>query len=141
MVPASVFCSTFYVGWVMGFQRQAKVVGVKGKLITRILFLRTNSYILIFTVAFLGFVYRTEPQQLLSDFFKWGRAGRWCAQKVTAVIFFYPGELFFFGVISLGMLIVVAQRAFFLEDFASSWGRRTSLQYFAAKKAFFSRYG
>lgn len=29
MVPASVFCSTFYVGWVMGFKRQAKVVGLK----------------------------------------------------------------------------------------------------------------
>lgn len=29
LVPASVFCTTFYVGWVMGFQRQARVVGLK----------------------------------------------------------------------------------------------------------------
>ncbi|CDJ68316.1 transporter, putative [Eimeria necatrix] len=29
LVPMSVFCTTFYVGWVMGFQRQARIVGLK----------------------------------------------------------------------------------------------------------------
>ncbi|KAL8425737.1 hypothetical protein Efla_003115 [Eimeria flavescens] len=29
LVPLSVFCSTFYVGWVMGFERQARLVGLK----------------------------------------------------------------------------------------------------------------
>ncbi|CDI82783.1 transporter, putative [Eimeria praecox] len=29
LVPISVFCTTFYVGWVMGFQRQAAIVGLK----------------------------------------------------------------------------------------------------------------
>ncbi|XP_026191807.1 sodium- and chloride-dependent betaine transporter [Cyclospora cayetanensis] len=29
LVPISVLCTTFYVGWVMGFQQQSKVVGLK----------------------------------------------------------------------------------------------------------------
>ncbi|KAL8455160.1 hypothetical protein Emag_000997 [Eimeria magna] len=29
LVPLSVFCTTFYVGWIMGFQRQARLVGLK----------------------------------------------------------------------------------------------------------------
>ncbi|KAL8273837.1 hypothetical protein Esti_002160 [Eimeria stiedai] len=29
LVPLSVFCITFYVGWIMGFQKQARLVGLK----------------------------------------------------------------------------------------------------------------